>query len=228
MKTGATPRATRQHLERLYVFAVVWSVGAFLEKEDRIKMSDHVVQHFSHLNLPPVKPDSDETLFDYVVEPDGEWNHWRSHVQEFTYPDSTVIDFGSMLVPNVDSVRTEFLIHTIAKQGKVSLNHHLSSVAFKLIFFSITQPVLLIGEQGSAKTVMINAYLKKHKNDDNLVRSLNFSSATTTYQFQVMPRRFQVFGSRFEANAYRCCRGRSRPAWTSGWATRTGRRRARG
>jgi len=32
---------------------------------------------------------------------------------------------------------------------------------------------------------MINAYLKKQKNDDNLIRSLNFSSATTTFQFQV-------------------------------------------
>lgn len=137
-KSGATPRATRQHLERLYVFAVVWSVGAYLEKDDRAKMSDYITTNFNHLNLPPVNPDGDETLFDFVVEPDGdscinynvqrntdflyfsgEWNHWKAHVQEFTYPESAVIDFGSMLVPNVDSVRTEFLLHTIAKQGKV-------------------------------------------------------------------------------------------------------------
>ena len=44
---------------------------------------------------------------------------------------------------------------------------------------------MLIGEQGSAKTVMINAYLKKIKNEDHSSRTINFSSATTTYQFQV-------------------------------------------
>lgn len=44
---------------------------------------------------------------------------------------------------------------------------------------------MLIGEQGSAKTVMINAYLKKIKNEDHSYRTINFSSATATYQFQV-------------------------------------------
>ena len=46
--------------------------------------------------------------------------------------------------------------------------------------------MLLIGEQGSAKTVMINAYLKQHQNEDTLHRTFNFSSATTPCQFQRM------------------------------------------
>lgn len=123
----------------------------------------------------------------------GVWNHWKSEVSEFQYPDSATIDFGSMLVPNVDSVRTEYLINAIAKQGKVGSNYRLSSVGWILksnFFFHCLsgfreQPVMLIGEQGSAKTVMINAYLKKIKNEDHSSRTINFSSATTTYQFQV-------------------------------------------
>lgn len=72
-------------------------------------------------------------------------------------------DYSSILVPISDSVRIDYLIHTVVKQEKA---------------------VLLIGEQGSAKTVMMKSYMRKANPDLYLSRSFNFSSATTPYQFQ--------------------------------------------
>ncbi|XP_078108037.1 dynein axonemal heavy chain 5 isoform X3 [Sander vitreus] len=155
---------SREHLERLYVFALMWSTGALLELEDRRKMEMWLRGNDSiRLNLPAIPQDSDDTMFDYHVTADGQWVHWSTRVEEYIYPSEFTPEYSSILVPNVDNVRTDFLIKTIAKQGKA---------------------VLLIGEQGTAKTVIIKSYMSKYDPETHIGKSLNFSSATTPLMFQ--------------------------------------------
>uniref|UniRef100_A0A3Q3BB94 Dynein, axonemal, heavy chain 5 n=1 Tax=Kryptolebias marmoratus TaxID=37003 RepID=A0A3Q3BB94_KRYMA len=155
---------SKEHLERLYVFALMWSTGALLELEDRRKMECWLRGNDSIcLDLPDIAPDSEDTMFDYHVTGDGHWVHWSTKVEEYFYPPDSTPEYSSILVPNVDNVRTDFLIQTIAKQGKA---------------------VLLIGEQGTAKTVIIKSYMSKYDPETHMAKSLNFSSATTPLMFQ--------------------------------------------
>nr|XP_054361159.1 dynein axonemal heavy chain 5 [Mirounga angustirostris] len=154
---------TPEHLGRLYVFSLMWSVGALLELEGRRRLEHWLCsQEALTLDLPPLEG-TEDTMFDYYVSSTGEWRHWTTCTEEYVYPSDITPEYGSILVPNVDNVRTDFLIKTIAKQGKA---------------------VLLIGEQGTAKTVIIKGFMSKYDSESHMIKSLNFSSATTPLMFQ--------------------------------------------
>ncbi|GAB1610879.1 dynein axonemal heavy chain 5 [Argonauta hians] len=147
-------------LENIVFFALMWSLGALLELHDR-----DLIQKFMKENcksrMPPVQ--EGESIFDYVVSEKGVWEHWSTRIPKYTYPKTTTPDYTTILVPNIDNVRTDFLIHLVAKQ---------------------TKPVLLIGEQGTAKTVMIQAYCGHYNPEEHLFKSFSFSSASTPLSFQ--------------------------------------------
>ena len=155
VKENENTSLSRPYLEHLYIFSLMWSIGALLELEDRAKMEVWLREH-CELDLPKCDSGSGDTIFEFKVllndmlylftcrcfltnqvSDDGSWVHWNSQIEEYIYPSTTTPVYSTILVPNVDNVRTDFLIHTIAKQEK---------------------GVLLIGEQGTAKTVIIKGY----------------------------------------------------------------------
>ncbi|KAG9275828.1 dynein heavy chain 5, axonemal-like [Astyanax mexicanus] len=161
LSAGEEKSLTEKVIGRLFVFAVMWSVGALLELEDRSRMEMFLRNHPAALDLPNTQ--QDQTIFEFVVNEAGEWDPWSVKVPEYHYPKDSVPDYSSILVPNVDNTRTDFLLQTIMKQGKA---------------------VLLIGEQGTGKTVMIKGYTTKYDPETHLSKSLNFSSATLPSMFQ--------------------------------------------
>jgi dynein heavy chain, axonemal len=155
--------ATPEHLHRLYIFAFTWSMGAFLNTTDRIKMDNFMRKKFKTFDFPKDHDDPEATNFDFYVTQTGQWEPWKNLVTAYVYPETSTPEYSSILVPIVDNARIEYLISTIANQERA---------------------VLLIGEQGTAKTIMIKNFMKKQNPDTHMVRSFNFSSATSPFQFQ--------------------------------------------
>ncbi|KAK6326444.1 hypothetical protein J4Q44_G00020890 [Coregonus suidteri] len=111
---------SRQHVERLYVFALMWSIGALLELEDRRKMESWLRGNDNiHLDLPDIPSDSEDTMFDYHVTIDGQWVHWNTRVEEYVYPSDLT---SRVRIPSWSPTWTmsalTVLIQTIANQGK--------------------------------------------------------------------------------------------------------------
>ncbi|GBP33369.1 Dynein heavy chain 8, axonemal [Eumeta japonica] len=154
---------TDRHLERLFIFSMMWSLGAVLENDMRTRMAEFMTKLPAKMDWPGGKTKEWIMPFDYMVSPAGTWQHWGESVEDYVYPSDSVPEYASILVPNIDNVCISFLIDTIAKQNKA---------------------VLLIGEQGTAKTVMIKSYMQKYDNEVKLFKMINFSFATTPNMFQ--------------------------------------------
>ena len=151
----------KNDFEQTYIFALVWAIGGYLENDDRIKLETYI-RNKTELPLPDFR--KGDNIFNYNVNPrTGQWSHWNDQLVGYVPPDINPQSYGSLLVPNVSSIRTEFLINSVAK---------------------IDENILLIGEQGSGKTTLANSFFKTHKSEDLIVMNSNFSSTTTPQLFQ--------------------------------------------
>lgn len=78
-----------------------------------------IARHFNNITFCLFQPD--ESIFEFLVDNTGQWAHWSTKVEDFVYPSDSVPEFATILVPNVDNIRTNFLIGCISKQKKAVL-----------------------------------------------------------------------------------------------------------
>lgn len=73
---GNTDIGGELHIERLYLFSLIWSFGGLLDEPDRKKFSELL------LSLTTALPDYDQeiSVFDYYVDESGEWDPWQSRL----------------------------------------------------------------------------------------------------------------------------------------------------
>jgi len=148
--------------EQCYIFSLAWAIGAFLETTERIKL-ENFLRRSTTLKL-PVFDGPDDSIFDYKVNPHtGCWTHWNASLSDYIPPEINPNTFGDILIPNVSSIRTEFILQTCSRLKK---------------------NVLLTGEQGSAKTSILNSFLNSLNSEEKIFKKSNFSATTTPQMFQ--------------------------------------------
>ena len=147
--------------EQTFIFALCWAFGSFLEDAGRVKF-EAFVRESSGLSLPDLEKGS--SIYEYSVNPGtGKWKHWNASMENYVPPEITPNTYCDILIPNVSSIRTEFILDTCVRLGG---------------------NVLITGCQGSAKTSILNAFLSKYNPEERLFQKSNFSATTNPQLFQ--------------------------------------------
>ncbi|KAM4771050.1 dynein axonemal heavy chain 5-like [Rhinophrynus dorsalis] len=121
------------HIERLFIFCLIWSVGALIDNSQRKKFSDLLKVYTS------VLPDDEQeiSVFDYYLDESGEWDTWQSRLPEMTYVGSTDI-MGEVFIETQDTM----IVRTFLEYARMG-----------------SQNVLLTGPPGCGKTALMNDFI---------------------------------------------------------------------
>lgn len=140
--------------EKVFVFALTWSVGASLDEISRKKFSSCLAD--VDAIFPPAN-----TVFDYFVDiSKNDVVGWDSKVPSWRPLKS--MTFHDMIVPTVDTVRNSFVTDTLLKMKR---------------------NVMLVGATGTGKTVLVQSILKDMPDTFSQL-TVNFSAATVSAAVQ--------------------------------------------
>ncbi|XP_037633762.1 dynein heavy chain 10, axonemal [Sebastes umbrosus] len=157
-------------LECYFLEALYCSLGATLLESGRIKF-DEFIKRLSCLTAghdekalagPGEIPGYLPTLYDFHFDGTKEkWVPWSSLVTKYVH--NPEMKFADILVPTVDTTRTNWILEQMVK---------------------IKRPVLLVGEAGTFKTATIHNFLKNLNADTRITLIINLSSRTTSMDLQ--------------------------------------------
>lgn len=154
----------KSYLEKVIVFSLIWGVGGLFESDQRKIFH----QYLRSIKAPIPEIDTDEnTIYEYRIE-GNDWVFWKTEEYDIK---KELDNFSNLLVPTMDSTRAIYLIETIARI-------HLENSDDR------RNPSLLIGDAGTAKTSAVLLYRKLRFKEDQVLKRINFSSATNPTTFQ--------------------------------------------
>ncbi|GBG25533.1 Dynein heavy chain 6, axonemal [Hondaea fermentalgiana] len=147
-KQAITEERILRLLDKIFAFAVTWSLGGPIKAADREGFDEWSRTAFERAALSMMGLSAKGQIFDYFVDlREEELRRWDEVVPQFEY--STRVPFSQLVVPTMDTVRFSY-------------------VAEKLL--AIRRPCFLTGVTGTGKTVLLQSLLRELaqvSNDDN-------------------------------------------------------------
>ncbi|KAL6751111.1 dynein heavy chain 5 [Haematococcus lacustris] len=177
-----------RHVESVFVFALVWSVGGTCATNANRNDFDRFLRHAVAATLPDYASPSGEilpgssdpaTVYDFFwLTEDSAWATWATRIDTQPIPANT--SFRRIIVPSVDTVRYTFLLDAAVRRGF---------------------PALIVGPTGTGKSVMVHKYLYSLPGEEYVPPNIiGFSARTTANMTQYLidakldRRRKGVFG----------------------------------
>lgn len=119
-------------LDPIFIFSLIWSVGATVDHEGRIKFDGFLRKHMKTAGVATLPPFGG-LIYDFCFDiKAASWRGWMDTIPPYV-PDLS-LPFSQLIVPTIDSVRYRFLLDLLMRNGK---------------------HVLCVGPTGTGKTVSI-------------------------------------------------------------------------
>jgi dynein heavy chain len=154
-------KSVADNMTSIFLFALVWSVGATTDEIGRSKFSNFVRSECSNNGVAIPFPTAG-LVYDYCIDlTTGKWVEWLTTVEEHEISGNQ--SFAEMVIPTKDSIRNIFLLEKF-------LTHRFH--------------VMCIGPTGTGKTINIESYLMKNMADKYVPLVTSFSAQTSANDAQ--------------------------------------------
>lgn len=156
-----TPKGCdKDWFETYFIFAAMWAFGGSLYIDPtvdyRVEFSKWWINEFKTTKIPTTG-----CIFDYFVDNESKrFLPWQDRVPKYQHDPE--IPLQNVLVPTVETVRIRYFLDVLADNGK---------------------PVLLVGNAGCGKTVLVQDKLNSY-GDDKIIVNLPFNFYTTAWSLQ--------------------------------------------
>ncbi|KAG7325031.1 hypothetical protein KOW79_011347 [Hemibagrus wyckioides] len=157
------PDSSKDLYELYLVFACVWAFGSSMVQDQLIdchlEFSKWWVSEFRTIKFP-----SEGTVFDYFIDSESKkFIPWTEKIPKFTLdPD---IPLQACLVHTAETIRIRYFIDELIERKR---------------------PVMLVGNAGSGKSVLIGDKLRSLSTDQYIVQSVPFNFYTTSAMLQAI------------------------------------------
>uniref|UniRef100_A0A7M4EWH0 Dynein axonemal heavy chain 9 n=1 Tax=Crocodylus porosus TaxID=8502 RepID=A0A7M4EWH0_CROPO len=162
-KENTPPDCPKELYELYFVFAVVWAFGGTMFQDQlvdyRVEFSKWWVTEFKTIKFP-----SQGTVFDFYIDPETKkFEPWSKLIPKFEFDPE--LPLQACLVPTSETIRVRYFMDKLLERRR---------------------PVMLVGNAGTGKSVLVGSKLSSLDTDEYMVKNVPFNYYTTSAMLQAV------------------------------------------